>query len=239
MRNRDINKRTEMIDRIGVVWEYFRDYIPFIVKNDVRFSKWKHHREMLQDPNMYLIPDFEPKKLIFDIGSQYGDWAIIWSKKFNVEVWAFEPLTTNINEMRKDLWLNRVTEKVHVVKTLIGDGTPVDYKADGNMAVYAKTGEFNYNTRSIDDFVISHNLVPDLMKIDVEGFEYDVLVGAIRTIGIYHPKIILETHSSELREKCDGFLQTLDYGLIHEGREIKGSGWMDEITNLFYTYRGI
>jgi FkbM family methyltransferase len=228
-----------MIDRIGTVWDYFREYIPFVIKNDVRFSKWKHHKEMLDDPNMYLIPGFEPEKMIFDIGSQYGDWAILWARKFDVTVYAFEPLRQNIDEMENDIRLNKMERVIYPIKTLIGDGTPVDYKTDGNMAVYAKTGEFNYNTRSIDDFVGIYKEIPDLMKIDVEGFEYDVLVGAIRTIGIYHPKIILETHSSELREKCDEFLKNLDYDLIHKGREIKGSGWMNEVVNLFYAYRGI
>ena len=228
-----------MTDRIGTVWDYFREYIPFVIKNDVRFSKWKHHKEMLDDPNMYLIPGFEPEKMIFDIGSQYGDWAILWARKFDVTVYAFEPLRQNIDEMENDIRLNKMERVIYPIKTLIGDGTPVDYKTDGNMAVYAKTGEFNYNTRSIDDFVGIYKEIPDLMKIDVEGFEYDVLVGAIRTIGIYHPKIILETHSSELREKCDEFLKNLDYDLIHKGREIKGSGWMNEVVNLFYAYRGI
>lgn len=227
-----------MTDRIGTVWDYFREYIPFVIKNDVRFSKWKHHKEMLDDPNMYLIPGFEPEKMIFDIGSQYGDWAILWARKFDVTVYAFEPLRENIDEMENDIRLNKMERVIYPIKTLIGDGTPVDYKADGNMAVYAKTGEFNYNTRSIDDFVGIYKEIPDLMKIDVEGFEYDVLVGAIRTIGIYHPKIIIETHSSELREKCDEFLRNLDYDLIHKGREIEGSGWMDEVVNLFYRYRG-
>ena len=227
-----------MTDRIGTIWDYFRDYIPFVIKNDVRFSKWKHHKEMLDDPNMYLIPGFEPEKMIFDIGSQYGDWAILWARKFDVTVYAFEPLRENIDEMENDIRLNKMERVIYPIKILIGDGTPVDYKTDGNMAVYAKTGEFNYNTRSIDDFVGIYKEIPDLMKIDVEGFEYDVLVGAIRTIGIYHPKIIIETHSSQLREKCDEFLRNLDYDLIHKGREIKGSGWMDEVTNLFYRYRG-
>ena len=227
-----------MIDRISTVWDYFRDYIPFVIKNDVRFSKWKHHKEMLDDPNMYLIPGFEPEKMIFDIGSQYGDWAILWARKFDVTVYAFEPLRQNIDEMENHIRLNKMERVIYPIKTLIGDGTPVDYKADGNMAVYAKTGEFNYNTRSIDDFVGIYKEIPDLMKIDVEGFEYDVLVGAIRTIGIYHPKIIIETHSSQLREKCDEFLRNLDYDLIHKGREIEGSGWMDEVVNLFYRYRG-
>ena len=229
-----------ILNKINTMWDYLKDYLPFVVRHDIRFSNWKHHMEMIDDPDMYLISGFEPKRLIFDIGSQYGDWAIMWSKKFNVEVWAFEPLTDNINEMAEDLYLNKLTMKVHAVKTLVGDGTSMDYIVKENMASFSWTNHPKHHpTMRIDDFVLKWNKYPDLIKIDVEGFEYQVLKGSEMTIDTYHPRIIIETHSSELREKCDGFLRTLDYELIHKGREIKGSGWMDEVVNLFYAYRGI
>ena len=230
-----------ILNKINTVWGYLRgylrDYMPFMASHDIRFSKWEHHKEMLDDPNMYLIPGFEPKKMVFDIGSQYGDWAILWAKKFDVEVCAFEPLISNIMEMHKDLWLNRVTKKVHVVQTLVGDGTSADYRIDGDMASFVWSNYPIHPTMRIDDFVLKWNKYPDLIKIDVEGFEYQVLKGSEMTIDTYHPRIIIETHSSELREKCDGFLRTLDYDLIHKGREIKGSEWMNEVVNLFYAHR--
>jgi hypothetical protein len=40
----------------------------------------------------------------------------------------------------------------------------------------------------------------------------------------------------ELREKCDDFLSHLGYDLIYKDRERKGSGWMDEVVNLFYAF---
>lgn len=222
--------------KIGEIVEYFWNYVPFVVRNGVRFTNWKHHREILSDPEMYLKEGFTPETMVFDIGSQYGDWAILWAKKFNAEVWAFEPLISNITEMRKDLWLNRVAEKVHAVKTLVGDGTPADYKINGDMASFVWSNHPNHPTMRIDDFVSTWNKIPDLMKIDVEGFEYQVLKGAEMTIDRYHPKIIIETHSVELREKCDEFLTHLGYDLIYKGREVRGSGWMDEVTNLFYAW---
>ena len=222
--------------KIGEIVEYFWNYVPFVVKNGVRFTDWKHHREILNDPHMYLKEGFTPETMVFDIGSQYGDWAILWAKKFNAEVWAFEPLISNITEMGKDLWLNRVAEKVHAVKTLVGDGTPADYKINGDMASFVWSNHPNHPTKRIDDFVLTWDKVPDLMKIDVEGFEYQVLKGAEMTIDRYHPKIIIETHSVELREKCDEFLTHLGYNLIYKDKERKGSGWMDEVTNLFYAW---
>ena len=74
----------------------------------------------------------------------------------------------------------------------------------------------------------------DIMKIDVEGFEIDVLRGAGKTIKEHKPKIILETHSKDLKERSLKILKDLGYNLYHEGREVKPeNSWMDSIQNLF------
>ena len=73
------------------------------------------------------------------------------------------------------------------------------------------------------------------MKIDVEGFELDVLEGAVETIKKYHPKIIIETHSKELEKKTKEFLSRFDYRLKHEGRSIYNvNDKFDKVTNLFF-----
>jgi hypothetical protein len=76
----------------------------------------------------------------------------------------------------------------------------------------------------------------DLLKVDVEGFELDVLKEAETTICRFKPRIIIETHSKGLRMKCHEFLSSNRYKLKVEGRTVtsKAKG-MDKITNLFYS----
>ena len=50
-----------------------------------------------------------------------------------------------------------------------------------------------------------------LLKVDVEGFECEVLRGAINTINSSHPKIVIETHSSKLKKECIELLHGLGY----------------------------
>ncbi len=107
------------------------------------------------------------------------------------------------------------------------------------------SGEMANNTGEGDKVKVtfkmldSYNLKPTILKIDVEGFEMDVLEGGKETIKKYKPKIIIETHSSDLEKQVKDFLEKLDYKVKHEGRvaynsKIKG---FDKITNFFFEFK--
>ena len=44
-------------------------------------------------------------------------------------------------------------------------------------------------------------LAPDFVKVDVEGFELDVLEGARKTLTMYHPALFIELHGRTMTEK--------------------------------------
>lgn len=72
------------------------------------------------------------------------------------------------------------------------------------------------NGVSIDDCVKKGFKPPTMMKIDVEGAEYDVLQGAKNTLCKYKPKILLATHDFHvpgIKDKCISFLKELSYDL--------------------------
>jgi hypothetical protein len=46
----------------------------------------------------------------------------------------------------------------------------------------------------LDDFCKKSALRPEVLKVDVEGAEYDVLMGATETISRYRPKLLIELH---------------------------------------------
>ena len=74
------------------------------------------------------------------------------------------------------------------------------------------------------------------IKIDVEGFEKTVLEGAQYLLR-EKPRIIIETHSRLLRRACETFLiDYYGYTLKYVGRSVKGKGWMDEISVLFFEW---
>jgi FkbM family methyltransferase len=62
---------------------------------------------------------------------------------------------------------------------------------------------------SIDEEVRTLNLVPDLLKIDVEGYEYEVLAGARRLLRERKPPICLELHLDLLERRGQSAAQVI------------------------------
>ena len=230
---------------IGIMKLFMRYYIPFKIKEGITFKNWFECGEFLKDQRMYLVDGFVPEyhDVIYDIGSQYGDWSLLWAKKYGARVYAFEALPMNYIKLVKNMDANdfgdgTMFNDIHVYNIIVGDGKDTGMTIRGDMASIDENMS-GVQTVSMDSFILSEGIVfPDIMKIDVEGFEYKVLIGSMRLLATARPKVIIETHSTDLRNKCHDLLTNLGYELKVEGKPRKGIGWMDQVVNLFYAPLG-
>ena len=182
---------------------------------------------------IYDVASFTPEKgqVVIDVGANYGDSAIWWSKKFGAKVIAFEPLPDVYSILEENIKLNSADVVAHNLALSDGSIIKGSRPVDGTMLVAG--GDIELKSARLDDFNLER---ADILKIDVEGFEYSVLNGSRETIRRLKPRIILETHSKELRKKCHEFLTSMGYKIQVEGRtfNVKTKG-MDRVTNLFYS----
>ena len=180
---------------------------------------------------IYNIKGFTPAygEVVVDAGANYGDSAIWWSRTFKAKVIAFEPLSEVFKVLEENIRLNKA--EVTTYNVALGNGSLISGSSDGNML--SAGGDLTMKAEKLDSYIFDR---VDLLKIDVEGFEFDVLKGAENTISRFKPRIIIETHSKELRKKCHEFLSAHGYILKVEGRTVasKAKG-MDKVTNLFYS----
>ena len=230
--------------RIGDYWGRKYDYwkntfrhIQFRRLTGVRLVEWRKSVEAITDPFMYLQEGFipSPGEVVLDIGSQFGDYALIWEKMYGCSVYSFEISPENFAILKKNIEINRSGIRAYNIP--LGNGEEIKFMFDGSMFHKTDKGQ-PVKTVRIDEWVRENKVTPGILKIDVEGAEYEVLHGAEETISAVRPKIILETHSRSLREKCDSFLKERGYLLAKEGRTVYNvSPDMDEVTNLYYLSR--
>ncbi|HEV3459565.1 MAG TPA: FkbM family methyltransferase [Thermoanaerobaculia bacterium] len=64
--------------------------------------------------------------------------------------------------------------------------------------------------QSVDELCAELDFQPDLVKIDVEGYELAVLAGARATLGRHRPRLFLELHPQRLRELGGSVHEVLD-----------------------------
>ena len=94
------------------------------------------------------------------------------------------------------------------------------YNRGQNKIVSQQSGSLSHNengtseitVETIDDFLMTTPPVRlDLVKIDVEGFELNVLKGAIKTLSKYKPILFVEVSDKLLKDNRASAAQLLEF----------------------------
>lgn len=141
---------------------------------------------------------------VIDIGAHIGYYSLFFTRCVGPHgrVFAFEPLPGNFTLLQKNVQLNNLLNVQTLNQAVFSRTQEIDITAPddqpnpGSGSLTSETGDKNYHVKAIsmDDFCKDHDLRPDVLKIDVEGSEYDVLVGAKETIGRCRPSLLIELH---------------------------------------------
>jgi FkbM family methyltransferase len=157
------------------------------------------------------------KAVFLDIGSHGGLYALVLQSRFSFdEVVAFEPMASNLLQLRANLLMNGASSKVVVVEAAVSDQegfTEFVVGADRNRGMSRiadgklRQGEAvtEVNTITIDYFKDYTNYLI-AVKIDVEGGEIRVLHGMKRTLLNNRCILQVERHgdTTELIEFLEG-----------------------------------
>ncbi len=150
------------------------------VHSSVPLSEQEHVRKAWAEDggNKILRFDYDlkPSSLVMDLGGYEGQWASDIHSRFQCGVLVFEPIQRFSDEIKNRFIKNK---KISVYQYGLG---PLDARmnicVDGNASSLFKTGG-NVEKISIVSFrrFIEENSIKniDLLKINIEGGEYDLL----------------------------------------------------------------
>ena len=164
---------------------------------------------------------------IFDVGANIGIYSLISAKENpTANIFAFEPAPANVGRITKNLSLNQAS-KVQVQAVAVGNEKgSLTFTVPANNSISSVASAFEAHASSfdnlpqkqievplinLDSFVQEKGTAPQLMKVDVELFEYEVLQGAEQMLRQHQPALMMELFhvpsKIERNPKLQGVLQ--------------------------------
>ncbi|MFC0876307.1 FkbM family methyltransferase [Saccharicrinis sp. FJH2] len=209
------------------------------VKRTIRFHGIKlnlHIDDWIQE-NIYFLGEYEnaelksihnfltEKSVFIDIGANIGLYTLYASRlvSYKGKVISFEPFPRNHAALVKNVKLNgfnnitcekmAVGEREDFIK-LYYDENEHNLGMVTAMPVDQGISE-DVKVTSLDDYLQVHPVVKiDLIKIDVEGFEYNCLKGMKNTLSKFKPSLLIEIlkdNESAQNENSHSLLKELGY----------------------------
>lgn len=163
----------------------------------------------------FIANFLKPGMTFIDVGANQGFYTILASKRVGTNglVVAFEPAETEFLRLRRNLALNQCQNVISEPFALGSHKGSTDFFLclgyHGSFSSIREPGHDVASPRkkvlvpitTLDDYARTQPLVSaDLVKIDVEGAELDVLVGAAASLAIFRPVVVCELADIRTRQ---------------------------------------
>jgi len=184
------------------------DHTPFIIMAD-----WDAHYDLI----MSYVPN---KTTVIQAGGNCGLYARLYATVFD-SVFTFEPDSINFNCLAENCKLNRIVKFNAALSNKNGmlNMNVINLENFGMTKVVDIKENVGYNAYGITiDSLTPPNV--SLIHLDIEGYEYEALLGAKKTIEKWKPTIVLEI--TEKQDQIYSFMEKISYKeqevFSHEGQ---------------------
>lgn len=160
----------------------------------------------------------KPGDVVIDIGANIGCHALLCSKLVGAtgKVIAFEPTKRAYEKLAKNKYLNSFAQNIQLEKIVVSDQTIKEQTVRINSSwqtfgVQSPLEEEIVDFITLDEYVGKSDFSKvNLIKIDVDGYEYKIIRGALKTLAKHKPYLILELGSYTLAGVGDSLVDLVD-----------------------------
>ena len=174
-----------------------------------------------RDRQQRMLEVLKPGECFLDIGANVGFYSLLASRIVGAQgqVHAFEPFPRNVSYLKQHVELNRL-QNVTIYPVALSDGPDrtMNFATSINPSSGHLQGERS-DENSIPVRVTSLDTLwsqkefpcPSVIKIDVEGAEFNVLQGGMNMLNECRPVILLAGHGTVVQNRCCELLESLGY----------------------------
>ncbi len=138
----------------------------------------------------FVMHFLRPKEMFFDVGANIGAFTVLAAGVAGAEVTAFEPSPDTFRMLERNVRLNGLGDRVTLLNVAVGQnageiqftsGLGTENCVAGGAGSSEPGGNFiRVKATTLDE--ASARVVPNLLKVDVEGFETEVFAGAAQLL---------------------------------------------------------
>ncbi len=157
------------------------------------------------------------KGTFVDVGANVGRYSMMVANnlKDKGRLVSIEPEPEVFETLKKNAELNKIKNAVLINTACFSRNKNMKFyitKSLGEHSLYGKGKCIKIRARKLDD-ILKERKINDvnLIKIDVEGAEFEVIKGAAKTISMQKPMIIFESLEEERASKITKFLKKEGY----------------------------
>ncbi|MFL5763459.1 MAG: FkbM family methyltransferase [Bacteroidia bacterium] len=193
---------------------------------DIRdYQSWLIYYDCDYDSSFDILKHVKSGLTIIDVGGNIGQTAMTMAQKTGAagKVISFEPHPSTVEKFRKNLSLNPQISNVIVENFGLGDQENtaemfVECTTNSGGNRIAGSSEKSNGTpvkiTTLDRYLDMHGIEKvDLVKIDVEGYEMNVLNGMTKILQRQRPLLYLEIDDNNLKKQGHSAQEMID--LLH------------------------
>ncbi|MFA5930740.1 MAG: FkbM family methyltransferase [archaeon] len=205
-------KRPDFLEKIGYAAEHLSRVTQIQVTNK-GITYWLNCESTLKDISLntnlinqvflgegYCTPEEIKGKIVVDAGANIGTFSIWAAKNGAKKIYSFEPVKSTVKMLKSNVACNKIQNKVKIIPLGLGDKVKevqIKLVEEGHPSASItlerksnKTEKIKLTT--IDNYFKSKKI--DFLKIDVEGYEKEVLIGGKNVIARNLPLIVFSAY---------------------------------------------
>jgi FkbM family methyltransferase len=144
-----------------------------------------YYQLMDYEESMFLLNHLKKEDVFVDVGANLGHFSMLASGICKAKTIAIEPIESTIFKLKRNLELNKLFDKVTILNYGVGDKEEfLNFTTHSDVMNAVSTFQtektVKIQVKTLNELL--KNIDPTFIKIDVEGYEYNVIKGADKVL---------------------------------------------------------